>query len=65
VRSQIEFFWYKEITTDPYKPRVAEVNGDVMPYAASLPKIAIALGAFVQMERGKMTMDDNTRKLPN
>ena len=51
--------------TDPHKPRVAEVNGDVMVYAASLPKIAIVLGAFVQMERGKMTMDDKTRGLLN
>ena len=51
--------------TNPHKPRVAEVNGDVMVYAASLPKIAIVLGAFVQMERGKMTMDDRTRNLLN
>ena len=51
--------------TDPYKPRVAQVNGDVMLYAASLPKIAIILGAFVQMERGKMTMDEKTRALLN
>jgi len=51
--------------TDPHKPRVAEVNGDVMLYAASLPKIAIVLGAFVQMERGKMTMDAKTRSLLN
>ena len=49
--------------TDPYQPKVAEVNGDVMMYAASMPKIAIILGAFVQMERGKMTMDDKTRQL--
>ena len=27
--------------TDPYDPRMAEVNGNVMLYAASLPKIAI------------------------
>ena len=51
--------------TDPYNPKVAEVNGDVMLYAASLPKIAIVLGAFVQMERGEMTMDDKTRNLLN
>ncbi len=36
-----------------------------MVYAASLPKIAIVLGAFVQMERGKMTMDAKTRNLLN
>ena len=51
--------------TDPHKPKVAGVNRDVMLYAASLPKIAIVLGAFVQMEQGKMTMDDNTRNLLN
>ena len=51
--------------TDPYNPKVAEVNGDAMLYAASLPKIAIVLGAFVQMERGEMTMDDKTRNLLN
>jgi beta-lactamase class A len=51
--------------TDLHKPKVAEVNGDVMLYAASLPKIAIVLGAFVQMERGKMTMDEKTRNLLN
>ena len=51
--------------TDPHKPKVAGVNRDVMLYAASLPKIAIVLGAFVQMERGKMTMDDKTRILLN
>jgi beta-lactamase class A len=49
--------------TDPHKPQVAEVNGDVMLYAASLPKIAIVLGVFEEMERGKMKMDDETKKL--
>ena len=32
--------------TVPEQPRVAAVNGDRMIYAASLPKIAILLGAF-------------------
>ncbi len=49
--------------TDPHRPKVAEVNGDVMLYAASLPKIAIVLGVFVEMERGKMNMDDETKAL--
>jgi beta-lactamase class A len=49
--------------TDRHKPIVAEVNGDVMLYAASLPKIAIVLGAFVQIERGEMVLDDPTREL--
>jgi len=49
--------------TDRLKPKVAEVNGDVMLYAASLPKIAIVLGVFVEMERAKMKMDDETKQL--
>ncbi len=48
--------------TDWEKPRVASINGDEMMYAASLPKIAIVLGAFVMIERGEMTLDDETRK---
>ncbi|MCP5150406.1 MAG: serine hydrolase [Ectothiorhodospiraceae bacterium] len=47
--------------SDLNDPRVAEVNGDKMYYAASLPKIAILLGAFVQIERGKMRLDRDTR----
>ncbi len=43
-------------------PRVAEVNGDHMMYAASLPKIAILLGAFVEIERGQLTLDDKVRE---
>jgi len=38
-------------------PRLAMVNGDEMMYAASLPKIAILLGAFVQAERGNLSLD--------
>jgi len=49
--------------TDPHQPKVAQVNGDVMMYAASLPKIAIVLGVFVEMERGNMKMDDETKQL--
>ena len=37
--------------TDLQEPRVAAVNGDEMLYAASLPKIAILLGVFVEIER--------------
>ena len=36
------------------------LNGDEMMYAASLPKIAILLGAFVQAERGNLTLDEPT-----
>ncbi len=48
--------------TDLKKPRVAEVNGNVMMYAASVPKLAILLGAFVEIREGHMTLDDDTRQ---
>jgi beta-lactamase class A len=44
-----------------HQPRVAAVNGNDMVYAASLPKIAILLGAFVQIEQGNMKLDKPTR----
>lgn len=47
--------------TVPGRPRVAEFNGDVMIYAASLPKIAILLGALVEVERGNLDLDENLR----
>ena len=47
--------------TEPQEPRVATVNGDHMMYAASLPKIAILLGAFKQIENGEMALDADTR----
>jgi beta-lactamase class A len=47
--------------TDLDEPHVASVNGDEMIYAASLPKIAILLGAFVEIQRGKMKLDEETR----
>lgn len=43
--------------TEPQTPRMAMLNGDEMLYAASLPKIAILLGAFVEAERGRLTLD--------
>jgi len=48
--------------TDKQHPRLAAVNGDEMKYAASLPKIAILLGAFVEIERGSLELDDATRE---
>jgi beta-lactamase class A len=39
------------------RPRVAAVNGDEMMYAASLPKIAILLGAFERVREGSLTLD--------
>ena len=47
--------------TDTRQPRVASLNGDRMMYAASLPKIAILLGAFVKIEKGEMALDQATR----
>lgn len=52
--------------TDPYHPRMAEVNGNVMLYAASLPKIAILLGAMHKVHEGLLTLDGEMRtKLVN
>ena len=48
--------------TNPKQPRVAAVNGDEMKYAASLPKIAILLGAFVEIEGGAMALNQDTRR---
>jgi beta-lactamase class A len=41
--------------TDPGAPRVAAINGDKMMYAASLPKIAILLGAMDKIQGGAAT----------
>lgn len=46
--------------TDPASPRLAAVNGNEMMYAASLPKIAILLGAFERISRGEMARDKET-----
>jgi len=47
--------------TDLSNPRVAAVNGNTMIYAASVPKLAILLGAFVEIREGHMTLDEETR----
>jgi beta-lactamase class A len=47
--------------TDPASPRMAYVNPDEMMYAASLPKIAILLGAFERIAHGEMQLDAETR----
>jgi beta-lactamase class A len=49
--------------TELDKPRVADLNGDDMMYAASLPKIAVLLAAFQQIDAGKMELDDETEEL--
>lgn len=42
--------------TDPLSPRTAEVNGDLNMYSASLPKIAILLGAMQKVEDGELEL---------
>jgi beta-lactamase class A len=49
--------------SDVRRPRVASVNPDEMMYAASLPKIAVLLGAFEKIAQGKMKLDDENRQL--
>lgn len=49
--------------TNPEKPKVAAVNGTNMMYAASLPKIAILLGAFERIENGTLKLDKKNREL--
>ena len=44
------------------RPRVAAVNGDEMMYAASLPKIAILLGAFERIHEGSLVLDTPTER---
>jgi beta-lactamase class A len=44
--------------TDLNNPKLAEINGNKMFYAASLPKIAILLAAFVEIELGNLQESD-------
>jgi beta-lactamase class A len=46
--------------SEPSQPRLAMLNGDRMMYAASLPKIAILLGAMVEAELGRLPLNDRT-----
>jgi beta-lactamase class A len=46
--------------TDPFSPRMAYINPNEMMYAASLPKIAILLGAFDRIASGEIELDDQT-----
>jgi len=43
--------------TNTDRPRLAMLNGDEMKYAASLPKVAILLGAFAEAEAGRLALD--------
>lgn len=44
--------------SDLHQPKLAQLNGDQMIYAASLPKVAILLAAFVEIERGNLKPSD-------
>lgn len=48
--------------TDLERPRVAAINGNQMIYAASIPKLAILLGAFVEIREGNLELDEGVRK---
>jgi beta-lactamase class A len=50
------------VVTDPDRPRLAEINGHEMIYAASLPKIAILLGAAVELEEGRLSLDETLQQ---
>ncbi len=47
--------------SDINRPKLAMLNGNEMMYAASLPKIAILLGAFVEIEQGNLSLDPSLR----
>lgn len=46
--------------TQASSPRLAMLNGDELMYAASLPKIAILLGALVEAEQGRLPINERT-----
>ncbi len=46
--------------TDPAGPRLAMLNGDRMMYAASMPKVAILLGALAEAEAGRLPINGVT-----
>jgi len=48
--------------TDPSAPKLAQINGDEMMYAASLPKIAILLAAFERIRAGKLPLNNELRQ---
>jgi beta-lactamase class A len=49
--------------SDLERPRFAQVNGDEMMYAASLPKIGILLAAMVEIEGGRLESTPELRGL--
>ncbi len=46
--------WLSSNVTDPQHPQLAQVNGDNMVYAASLPKIAVLLAALERVHEGEL-----------
>ena len=48
--------------TDLEHPKVAWYNPEKMLYAASMPKIAIALGALVEVDLGNLELDDELHR---
>jgi beta-lactamase class A len=48
--------------TNLRQPRLAAVNGNTMMYAASIPKLAILLGVFVDIRDGRIALDEETRQ---
>jgi beta-lactamase class A len=50
------------LVTNAENPRLAEVNGRNMLYAASLPKIAILLGAAVAIDKGRLELTDDLQE---
>ncbi|MGH8454850.1 MAG: serine hydrolase, partial [Nevskiales bacterium] len=48
--------------TDVAHPKLAQVNGNQMLYAASLPKIAILFGAFQKAYEGRLRLDSGMRE---
>lgn len=47
----------------PSKPRFAEINGDHMMYAASLPKIAVLLAVMQSLEDGSIVLTEEIDEL--
>lgn len=50
------------VLTDPDHPRLAQVNGNRMMYAASLPKILVLLGAAAAVDEGRLRMNAEARQ---
>lgn len=47
---------------DPLNPKYARINGNVMMYAASLPKIAVLLAAEDALEKGELEDSDSIQQ---